>query len=488
VRRLLLIGVLAAAIATPVTIALTAPASGSSSATFDVIFDDARGLIAGQLVKVAGAKAGQIQHISVTDDFKARVEASIDSRFMPLHANATCTIRPEGLIAENYIDCDPGTASSPVLKGTDSKPPTVPVQNTTEPVGLLDLFNIFNAPTRERFSIILDELGIGTSGEGQNFNDIIRRANPALAYARQAIGVLDSQRSQLIGILDATNTIAAQAATHTGALESFLDRSASLTSVTADHASALSQAIAKLPGLLAAAQPALDKLDGVALAGTPLVNEIHAATPSLNTLADRLGPFVTAAKPALAQLGTALTRAVPAIRDSTPLVAKVVHYLKVSQPSNVESARIFTNLQQKGFVENFLGLVYYLTALTGRYDELGHLGVAFLIAPNNGLCDVLATTPVPGCSANYGPGTTTPARAPQQTTTPAKSTTPTQTPPSTTAGTPITPSTPAAPTTSTPGTTTATPSTPATPTTSTPNPVTSSVSHTLQGLLHYLFK
>ena len=480
-KRLLLVAVLAAALATPVAIALTTSASGSSSATFDVIFDDARGLIAGQLVKVAGAKAGQIQNVSVTDDFKARVDASIDSRFMPLHENATCTIRPEGLIAENYIDCNPGTSSSPILKGANGLPPTIPVQNTSEPVGLLDLFNIFNAPTRERFSIILDELGIGTSGEGQNFNNIIRRANPALAYARQAIGVLVSQKSALTQILDATNTIGAQAASHTGALESFLDRSSALTQITASHASALSQAIARLPGLLAAAQPALDKLDSVALSGTPLVNEIHAATPSLNTLADRLGPFVTAAKPALAQLGTALTRAVPAIRDSTPLIAKVVHYLKVSQPSNVQSARIFTNLQQKGFVENFLSLLYALSALTGRYDEIGHLGVAFLIAPNNGLCDVYATTPVPGCSTNYGPSTTTPARAPQPTT----PTTPTAAPKSTA----LAPTTPAqtAPTTPTTPTTGAT--SPLLPPITLPtNPVTSSVSHTLQGLLHYLFK
>jgi virulence factor Mce-like protein len=478
VRRLLLIGATVAGLATPAVLALGTSASGSSSATFDVIFDDARGLVAGQLVKVAGAEAGQIQNVSVTYNFKARVEASIDSRFMPLHENATCTIRPEGLIAENYIDCNPGTANSPVLKGANGFPPTVPVQNTTEPVGMLDLFNIFNAPTRERFSIILDELGIGTSGEGANFNDIIRRANPALAYARQAIHVLNGQKSQLTEILAATNTIAQQAGSHTGVLQSFLDRSATLTNVTASHSSALSQAIARLPGLLAAARPALQQLNAVAVSGTPLVREIHAATPSLNTLSDRLGPFVTAAKPALARLGAALTTAVPAVRDTTPLVGKVMHYLKASQPSNVQSAKVFESLQQHGFVEGFLGLVYYLSALTARYDSLGHLGVAYLIVPNNGLCDVLATTPVAGCSANYGPTTTPAALAHTQPTTTAAA--PTVTPRTTT--TP--PATPA-----TPPTTPTTPTTkPLLPITLPSNPLTTAVTHTLQGLLHYLLK
>ena len=114
-RRVGLIVVVLALVGTGAAIA-GSRAEGSSSARFDVIFDDARGLIGGQLVKVAGARAGTIQNVTLTPQFKARVEATIDSRFVPFHQDATCTIRPEGLIAENYIDCDPGTADSPVLR------------------------------------------------------------------------------------------------------------------------------------------------------------------------------------------------------------------------------------------------------------------------------------------------------------------------------------------------------------------------------------
>ncbi len=53
-----------------------------------MIFDDARGLVAGQLVKIAGAQAGTIDNVVVTPDFKARIEATVDSRF---HARSTRT-------------------------------------------------------------------------------------------------------------------------------------------------------------------------------------------------------------------------------------------------------------------------------------------------------------------------------------------------------------------------------------------------------------
>src|SRR5690242_3351923 len=189
-RRLATILLTLAAATTATVLVVHASAQGSSSARFDVIFDDARGLIGGQLVKIAGAKAGTINNVVVTPDFKARVEATVDSRFMPFHQDATCTIRPEGLIAENYVDCDPGSANSPVLQGFDGHPPTVPVNRTTEPVSLLDLFNLFNLPTRERFQAIINELGIATSGRGDDFNEVLLRANPTLAAARQVISIL----------------------------------------------------------------------------------------------------------------------------------------------------------------------------------------------------------------------------------------------------------------------------------------------------------
>jgi ABC-type transporter Mla subunit MlaD len=388
-------------------------AQGSSTSTFNVIFDDARGLVSGQLVKIAGARAGTIQNVTLTRDFKARIEASIDTRFLPFRQNATCTIRPQGLIGENYVECDPGTASSPPLRGNSGQPPTVGVSHTTEPVSLLDIFNIFNAPTSQRLTVLINELGIGTSAQGGDINDILRRANPALGLARQVIGILSRQRSQLDTVIRATNTIAANGAGHTGDLQGFLSRAAALTALTANHSSALSSAVHRLPGMLAAAQPALRQLDTVAVDGTPLLRQLQAATPSLNRVETDLGPFVAAARPGLAQLGRAVAKTLPALRTSRPVVSALRSYADRSRAGTLLSARLFSNLQQHGFVENFLSLFYYVQASLARFDSTSHLLSILLISPDNGMCGNYATKPVPACSAHYGqepaytPSTTT---------------------------------------------------------------------------------
>lgn len=402
-RRIAAITVLLAGVAALVSLVSGSSAQGSSQQRFDVVFDDARGLIGGQLVKVAGATAGTIEKVSLDQDFKARIQANIDSKFFPFHQDATCTIRPQGLIAENYVECDPGTANSPVLKGSGGHPPTVPVDRTTEPVNLLDLFNIFNLPTRERFMVIADELGIGSSGRGQDFNDILRRANPALGLARQVIGILARQKAQLATIIDATNTIATEGAGNTASLQSFLDHAAAVATETANHRGNLALAINRLPGLLAAAQPSLQELDTVAVQGTPLVQQLGAAAPTLNQVNTDLGPFVAAAKPALAQLSAALKKAIPEIYAITPVVKTLRSYVQKSKANTILMGKLFVNLQRHGFTENFLSGFYYLAALTARFNAAGHIAPTFTIqSPAGGQCSMFSTTPVPGCSAHFG--------------------------------------------------------------------------------------
>ena len=63
-------------------------ASGRGSSTggdyrVDVIFDNARGLIPGQLVEVAGGRVGKVSDVKVTADFKARISMTVDDRFAP---------------------------------------------------------------------------------------------------------------------------------------------------------------------------------------------------------------------------------------------------------------------------------------------------------------------------------------------------------------------------------------------------------------------
>jgi ABC-type transporter Mla subunit MlaD len=416
--------VLAGAIA----LVISTVAQGSDTYKFDVIFDDARGLVSGQEVKIAGAEAGSITDVVVTSSNKARVEATIKGPFQ-FHTNANCTIRPDGLIAENYLDCDPGSASKPLLKATGGEAPTVPVTQTSEPVSLQDLFDIFNLPTRERFQVLVDELGIATAGNGEEINSILQRANPTLQAAQRLIGILDTQTAQINTAITATDQVAKVGANHTDAVRAFIKQASGLTQQTSDHSSSLEQAINKLPAFLAASKPALKQLNTVATTGTPLLADLRAATPSLNKVDNDIVPFTKIATPALANLSKAISAVVPDAKTVTPLIATIANYLQASKGSTANFAKLIDNLIDHGFSENFLSVLYYVSTALGKEDNQSHMLSSLLIFPGNGLCATYSTTPSSDadCNAHYAQQAFTPERTKQSKTKKSTATTGTAT-------------------------------------------------------------
>jgi hypothetical protein len=131
---------------------------------------------------------------------------------------------------------------------------------------------------------------------------------------------------------------------------------------------------------------------------------LGAAAPYLNQASIDLGPFVAAAKPGLAKLSTALTKAIPSIKHTTPLTKTIRSYTTASLQKTKLSGKLFTSLQQAGFGENFLGIQYYVAAALARFDGTSHLLGFALDNVNDGACINYATTPVAGCSANFGGG------------------------------------------------------------------------------------
>src|SRR3954449_6054311 len=90
---------------------------GGSSYQVRAIFDDVASAVPGEDVKVAGAKVGKIDSMDVTPNHKAAVVLNItDSGFTPFRQDPHCTIRPQSLIGEKYVECEPGRPSSPKLK------------------------------------------------------------------------------------------------------------------------------------------------------------------------------------------------------------------------------------------------------------------------------------------------------------------------------------------------------------------------------------
>jgi virulence factor Mce-like protein len=389
-------------------LALSAAGGSSSGGSYrvDAIFDNASFLIPGQDVKIAGAKVGSVVDVKLTPQHKARIQMSVGKEFAPFRSDADCTIQPQSLIGEKFIQCTPGTPDGAPLKPVGGEAPTVPLANTHSPVDI-DLVNAtFRQPTSQRLGLLLSELGAGFAARGDDLNAAIRRANPALQETRRVMGILSDDRSQLRELIGASDKVIAQLAAHRGSLKGFLHHGARVAQVTAQRAQKLEQSAQRLPALLDQAQPALQNLRTLAEQGTPILRDVGAAAPQLRRLAHQAGPLADAARPALSRLGKAAKAGEPALAAAAPVVTQLRAFAKAALPTGVSVDELFASLRQRGVVEGLQTFTYFAALATSRFDRYSHTLPAHLLASS---CSQYATVTVPACSANFAGGGATAA-------------------------------------------------------------------------------
>jgi ABC-type transporter Mla subunit MlaD len=151
-KRVLISGALLLAAAAFVVLA-TGASKGTAQGTYKVEFQNAFGLVTGADFKVAGVPAGTIKAIGLDQKtLNAVVTIQVTrSGFGQFHQDASCESRPESLIGEYFVDCNPGS-SGPVLKAGS----TIPVNHTQSTIPADLLQDTMRLPYRQRFSLIVN--------------------------------------------------------------------------------------------------------------------------------------------------------------------------------------------------------------------------------------------------------------------------------------------------------------------------------------------
>jgi virulence factor Mce-like protein len=402
VKRLASIGALCA-LGVAILVAGPAAQSGQAgdSVAVDALFQNAAGLVGGEDVKVAGVRAGTVTSVELTDARLALVKMDVDAPFAPFRANARCDVRSQSLIGERFIQCDPGTPAAgalPTPAGADT--PTVPAAQDSAPIDLDLVFDVFRQSYRERLAIILNELGAGLDGRGEDLNQIIRSANPALAQARRVLDELNGQRTALQQGIDQTDRVLASVAAHPASVDRFVGKLAAVSERFGRHQGALSDSAARLPGLLAQAEPALRQLDGLSVAARPVVHKLRLSAPGVRELAARLGQLARSARPTLARLGQTAVTGRAALRRSMPFLDSLRRTLEGLRPIGPTAKALVTSLVERGDTEGLLRFFYNSALATSRFDATSHIFPAHLIG---GVCGLYKANepPVEGCHGRF---------------------------------------------------------------------------------------
>jgi ABC-type transporter Mla subunit MlaD len=389
-------------------IVLLATAAGGSSGTYTVraIFDDAGNIISGEDVKIAGVKVGTVGSVTATPQAKAAVILHISKPgFQDFRSDASCSVRPQALIGEKYVDCLP---TQPRVEGTPLPPPLpkvrngqegegqrlLPVENTHSPVDVDLLGDINRLPERQRLTIILNELGAGLAGRGSDLSAVIRRANPALQELTKVFHILASENQVLAKLaVDSDQALKPFAAVRERVAD-FVVQSNKVAQASAAHRGALAQNLRDFPPFLRELGPAMDRLGRFAEQTTPVFTDLGAAAPGINRAFTNLPAFSNSSSTFFQNLGKTSKQSGPALVATKPLLTRLKALGNAGQPFAGNLAQLLGSLRDTGGLERIMDFIFLGAGAANGYDALGH----FLRAEGVGTtCLTYATKPVPNC-------------------------------------------------------------------------------------------
>jgi phospholipid/cholesterol/gamma-HCH transport system substrate-binding protein len=367
-------------------VALLAISAGGSNGGYSVraIFDDAGNIISGEDVKIDGVKVGVVGTVTPTPAAKAAVVLHIESPgFQDFRADASCTVRPQALIGEKYVDCLP---TQPRVEGTPLPPPLkkipsghegegeylLPVQNNHSPVDVDLLGDISRLPERQRLTIILNELGAGLAGRGSDLNAVIRRADPALQELDKVLSILASENHVLAQLaVDSDKALAPFAAVRERVAD-FIVQSNKVAQASAATRGSLAQNLKDFPPFLEQLGPAMERLGRFADQATPVFTDLKVAAPGLNQAFTSLPAFSSSSETFFKNLGKTSKISGPALVGLEPLLKQLESFGGAAKPFTTNLASLLSSFKETGGLERLLDFIFLGAGAANGYDQLGH--------------------------------------------------------------------------------------------------------------------
>ena len=406
-RRILGIALTLCVSAAALLLATAASDGGGTPYRVRAIFNNAFSVIPGEDVKIAGVKVGKIESLDVTDTQQAAVVLRVDkSGFGDWRTDAHCTIRPQSLIGEKFVECTPTQprpvgAPAPPLLPVDPKHKgqhLLPSTHTSRPIDIDLLNNILRLPYRQRLTIILNELGTGLAGRGADLNQVIRNADPALAETDKVLKLLANENRVLADLARDSDKALAPVARERAHVSGFIRNAGITAEATAEKSVQFEKIWADLPAFLRQLKPTMVRLGALSDEMTPVLTDLGAQAPAINRWIISLGPFAKASTPAVTSLGDALVPGRKALIAAKPITQDLKTFGNQLVPLSSNLSSLLTSLKNTGGIERLMDFLFYSANAINGYDSYGHYLRAQLIVNT---CTTYRVQNDPACTANF---------------------------------------------------------------------------------------
>jgi phospholipid/cholesterol/gamma-HCH transport system substrate-binding protein len=299
-------------------------------------FPDTRGLAKRSEVLVRGVHVGEVDSIRL-DQQTAHVTLAIESRYAPLHDDATVSVGSKTLFGESYVDLDVGTPAAPDLRSgaqlADSqvKPATPDIDQALEAL---------NPQGRRDLTAAIDTFGRGAASPAasEQVSQTLAQLSNATTQFHAITGTLKGQEGDIAAGVQDGRTVLRALGSRESAIREIVSGGRATLGALGSRETSLREGLAQLPGLASAAQRTLHDARPLIGEARPLARDVVEAAPPLRGALLDLPATASDADKVLAGL--------PAFNKSAiPFLQKTGEVLNLAKPATAPLSAALRNLQ-----------------------------------------------------------------------------------------------------------------------------------------------
>jgi virulence factor Mce-like protein len=250
----------------------------SSDYTVHAVFSDADGIPTAADVRVSGVAVGKVTAVSHDPKNPGVSVVTLqigNANAVPVYSNGYAVVRPKTLLGEKYVDLTVGSnASGEAIQSGGY----LPQARTAKDVENDEIFNAFDAKTRDQQKVVLQELDKATTGRAGDIQALLPQLTAIVKDLSPVAKVYEKDNQQVDNIFVNFNTV----------MKTLADEHEQLAGLLSNGSAALGAIAQRNDALIATLQEYSNVAEEFNTAMAPTINEQRSALSKLAPTFDGL--------------------------------------------------------------------------------------------------------------------------------------------------------------------------------------------------------
>lgn len=346
---------------------------GGESDRYTLIFEDAGGLIPGNLLKVNGLTMGTVTGIDITEDLKAKVDIEVNE-LGPLREGTQAQIRATSLggVANKYIALTLGPNNAPKLRDGS----VLGIASTRGITGQDELVNAFDEKTREGLQKIVKGSANSVAGRSEDIKKTLENAPGTLNELDRFAKSLNPDASSLRDVVTNLAAVDSALADRTTAISRLTANAGVASSAFNGSGTEISETLARGPAAIDEASAVLSDLPGTLDEVERLITELDQNRAGFPETLTKLSDTLDNGEATIASLARALNKKgdnndVADLLETAPAVGKAATAASKSVPGGLAAATPLLG-KARAYTPDVVAAISGLGLISANYDAAGH--------------------------------------------------------------------------------------------------------------------